>query len=970
MPVYASAQTPDRITILENFGNYDSGEPLFVYGQIASILDDSFLIMQIFNPQGDLCQIQQLMPLPNGAFVTDVIPLKGRICGIPGEYEIKLFYGDYSTSTTFSVSSDTFTKLTNDDMISSGKNLLSIHGNVIGKLFDISSPISNQTSNNLSELESDFVALWGEFFVDDLIVEINPLIRPAVSSSLNSVQQLLDEDEISFEIAKSIDEIIFASIFYYEIGDKTKSIDLLTDAFVDIRNVNPEKASVQRTPTFDELEQTLLNLMKKSDTVMSKSVKSEVGFIFARGTAPVYSDEITELIDVLSKSRYLDVVSRKQSDLYRLVQNEWESLKPTLMAKESIDELITSTIRVTELHQAAILLRELDSVDRFISSDSEENSDLANLIQPDWNALESNLALASSVEDILESESKIHQMVQVIDISSRISKSVEISQASGIDSVHVSDWKLLLERVENADSIDDILEIVSEFHDSMTELREKRNPLAVLEFQYKTMKEKAELQADYENLFLIDNALKILKTAKQMESGNPSIMRIDRIEVLLSWVSDISPKIQNDLDSYNKDAYKIRASDILQRAKSLENLVELSLTKNRFLPNYIEFTETFNEKIDNVRDLVIKNDLDQADELVRNLFDEWSLVSKAYTDDPLGSDVGYTADEIKRIDFRKKLDTFSNMVSTFYNAGFSGYVDEYNQMMADADEMIELANFVDAESKIFEIGDYLSEHLVLDNASIIYDISFDPEKDIWVINGATEKSIFDRRENLYVTVYNMDGTTHSSLEFIDTKQGNFFTQWIAPTDPGLYVVMLQYKDSQASQIVHVEEEFAYEYNDADLSMVDLAREFEELETFAEKFGGESFVGNPRFAAVINEIEFAFKDKDAKTIDDNLDELKIIIERYLPIRSRVAVVEAIYDDDKLIVSGAVQKTLAFREDLFVDVYDQRGTLIEEIALKDNSSGLFTEVVSRSFESGVYVTQLQYHDVVVTDFFNVK
>ena len=89
-----------------------------------------------------------------------------------------------------------------------------------------------------------------------------------------------------------------------------------------------------------------------------------------------------------------------------------------------------------------------------------------------------------------------------------------------------------------------------------------------------------------------------------------------------------------------------------------------------------------------------------------------------------------------------------------------------------------------------------------------------------------------------------------------------------------------------------------------------------------------------------------------------------------MRSRVAVVEAIYDDDKLIVSGAVQKTLAFREDLFVDVYDQKGTLIEEIALKDNSSGLFTEVLSRPFESGLYVTQLQYHDVIVTDFFNVR
>ena len=726
-----------------------------------------------------------------------------------------------------------------------------------------------------------------------MIIEINPLIRPAVTSSLDSVQKLLDDDEISFEIAKSIDEIVFASIFYYEIGDKTKAIDLLTDAFVDVRNVNPEKTPNQRAPTFDELEETLLNLMKKSDTVMSKSVKSEVGFIFARGTAPVYSDEITELIDVLSKSRYLDVVSRKQSDLYKLVQNDWESLKPSLMAKESIDELISSSIRVTELHQAAILLRELDSVDRFISSDSEENSDLAVLIEPDWSALERDLALATSVEDILDSESKINQMVQVIDISSRISKSVEISQISGIDSTLVNEWKSLLERVENADSVDEILEIVSEFDTSMTELREKRNPLVVLEFQYKAMKEKAELQADYENLFLIDNALQILDTAKQMESGNPSITRIDRIEVLLSWASDMSPKIQSDLDAYNKDAYKIRASDILQRAKSLENLVELSLTKNRFLPNYIEFTEKFNEKIDLVRDIVIQNDLDLADEMVRDLFDEWSVVSKAYTDDPLGSDVGYTADEIKRIDFRKKLDAYSNMVSTFYNAGFSAYVDEYNQKMSDANEMIELANFVDAESKISEIGQYLSEYLVLDHDSIIYDISFDSEKSVWVINGATEKSIFDRRENLYVTVYNMDGTTHSSLEFTDTKQGNFFTQWIAPADPGLYVVMLQYKDSKASQIVHVQEEYDYEYTATDLNMVELAREFEELESFAEEFGGENYLDNPRFASVINEIEFAFKDKDAEDVDDNLKELKTIIERYLPVRSRVAVVEAIF-----------------------------------------------------------------------------
>ena len=969
MPVYASAQSSDRITVLDTFGDYDRGDSLFIYGHVA-IVDDSFLIMQIINPHGDLCQIQQLMPLTNGDFITDVIPLQGRVCGVVGEYEIKLFYGDYSKSTTFNVSSDSFSAPTSDEKITLAKNLVSYQASVVSKLFDIPSPISNQTSNNLSDLESEYVALWSEFFVDDLLIEIEPLIRPAVSSSLDSVRQLLDDDEISFDTAKSINKMIFSSIFYYEIGDVPKAIGLLTDVFVEIRNLNPEKTTIQRTPTFDELEETLLNLMKKSDTIMNRQVQQEVGFIFARGTAPVYTDEIADLIDVLSKARYLDIVSRKQSDLYRLVQNDWERLKLSFDSKESIDDLLTSKTQVSDLHQVSLILQKLDNVDRFISSDSEENSDLANLIMPDWDALERDLALATSVDDILESELKINQMAQVIDISSRINKSVEISQSIDVDSSLITDWKLLLERVENANSIDAILEIVSKFDASMTDLREKRNPLLVLEFQYISMREKAEIQADYKNLFLIDNALKILDTAKQMESGNPSIMRIDRIEVLLTWVSGKATEIQTDLNSYNKDAFKVRASDILQRAKSIENLVELSLTKNRFLPNYIEFTETFNEKIDNVRDLVIKNDLDQADQLVRELFDEWTMVSKAYTDDPLGSDVGYTADEIKRIEFRKMLDAFSNTVSTFYNPGFSEYVDEYNEKMDAANVSIDIANFVDTESKISEIAAYLSEHLVLNNERIMYDISFDLEKDIWVIKGATEKSAFDRRENLYATVMNMDGSTHSSLEFTDTKQGNFYTQWFAPTESGLYIVELQYQNSKATQIVHVPEEFDYESPTSNLNMVDLAREFEELQSFAKEFGGENFDSNPRFASVINEIKSSFTDANAESASDNLDELRLIIERYLPIRNPTAPIEASYDGAKLVISGRVLKLVEFSEDLFIDVYDQKGDLVKEIILKDDSSGLFTEVIQQSFTPGVYVVQLQYHNLIVTDFFNVK
>jgi len=75
-------KSSDRITILDNFGEYDKGEPLFIYGNVANPIENAFLIMQIINPKGDLCQIQQLIPLSNGAFLTEVIPLEGRICGL------------------------------------------------------------------------------------------------------------------------------------------------------------------------------------------------------------------------------------------------------------------------------------------------------------------------------------------------------------------------------------------------------------------------------------------------------------------------------------------------------------------------------------------------------------------------------------------------------------------------------------------------------------------------------------------------------------------------------------------------------------------------------------------------------------------------------------------------------------------------------------------------------------------------
>ncbi len=972
VPAYAAAQSTDKIVIQDNFGEFDRGDLVFLFGSITQVEAESFLILQIINPDGDICNIQQLTPLSNGIFLTEQIPLQGSICGLEGRYDVRVFYGDSSASAEFTTTSEIYQKPSPGNYLDiaadlTSQKIASLEKNVGTTLTEYTYRLGNATAGgSLEKVEGVYTDLWLDFVADDEIHEIDPGIRPAVISALDTTTGLLEEDKFSFDIANDIDRDIFSAVFYYEIGDKKAAIDKLNDVFVSIKNVDPIKVK-RKALSFAELEQTVQNLMTKTGFILSKDVKEELAFIFSRGTAPIYATELNDLLDLLTEARYLDVISRKDSPLYRLVQNEWESRRASLADKGSIEDLLEPKEKVTKLHSAALLLRDLDNVDRFISRDSKSNSDLANVIMPDWRDLESDLRLATSVDDILDAATEIRNMRDIVDISSRITKVVEISESTSIDSGIVDGWENLLEEIKMARSVPEMLLIVSEFDRSINEFREKRSPLTILKFEYEKLKAKANLQADYDNILKINDALRIIETAQQIEAGNPTVSRIDRIEVLLVGVSEAVPAIRADLESYTKDAYNVRAGDILKRIKSIENLVESSLISKRFLPGFTDFAESMNVRLDEIRELVINDELARADDLVGEMFSEWQLVTSAYAKDPYGSKKGYNLDELKKIEFRERIEVMNVAVKNFYNVNFEPHADEYSDLTSDAYDLIDRGNFIDAESKILEIGDFLGENLALKHDRIIFDISYDQEDANWVLSGYLNKMI-DWRQNIYLTIYDKDANIQNELKFTDTRQGEFLTRWHSPTEPGMYIVSLEWENTEASQIVYVPKVVDYDYTDKDLSIVELAREFEELESFIESFGGDNYK-NDRFGDLMLDIEKALEDKDAQKAKRGITTLTTAIERYLPERSKNAVIEVSYDNGKLVLAGAVKKTLVFSEDLFVDVFDQKKKQIDEIFLKDSSSGQFSETVFLPLKPGTYVAQLDYHGTLVTDFFTV-
>ena len=977
VPTSAFSQS-SRITLLDTFGDYKKGENVFIFGQLSQVSPDLYVVTQIINPNGDLCQIQQLRPLSDGNFITDPIPLIGKICGMTGKYDIRIFYGDYTASSSFNVKNEKLSEKSSKDYLVSAVSLIESKISAAKSKGSISSEYEARFSDlkstsDISKLKSLYSDLFLAYPSESDVLDLDSRIRPAIETAFATTKSLVSASKLDVAAAKKIDMQTAGVTFYSGIGDDKSAVKELSDVYVSLINVDPQKSQQEKQLSYAELNQLLLNLMTKSGSIMNRLVKEEIGFIFARGTGPVYADELNDLVDLLTEARLLDGTLKKEDNLSRLIRTEWSTLRESLLAKETLAKFLEAKPKVDKLYEAATLLRNLDKVDRFVSSDETQNSELAVLIKPRLDSLMSKLAGATTPDDIISSQKEIVDMKNVIEISSRISSTISFAKNNAASQDTVESFQVLLDNVKAAQTLDEILKIVSDYESSINDLREKRSPLSTLKFEYEKLKAKAELQSDYESLNTINNALKVIETAIEIEKGNPTINKIDKIEVLLNYYNTQTSVIMTKLDSYTKDAYKIRASEILQRAKSIENLILLGERHNKFLPGYTDFTDSMKIRLDKARDLVVKKDLDAADEQVRALFDEWRQVSEKYDEDPFGSESGYSLDELKRIEYRKKLDDLSNFVTTFYNADFDS--EKFIDMTDDAYQKIDLGNFDDADKKLKEIRDYVSDNLEENHKKILFDISYNPESQTWAMNGAVDKELFDRRENLYLTVYDMHGAQHSTLKFSDTKDGDFFTQWFAPTEPGFYVVKLQWRNAIASQIVDVAEKPTVTAKTPPPSQeytqnVDLARQYEDLQNFIKVFGTDGYNSNKaKFDSVSTDIENSLHDKDLSSAKSKIKELQSLIERYLPVRSKVGVLDAYVDDGKLYISGAIYKTVSFPEDIYVDIFDQSGEKIDEIPLKDNASGHFNQVLSKSYGPGVYVAQLEYHELKVSDFFRI-
>ena len=532
-PAYVGAQS-GGIVLLDSFGEFSKGDSVFIYGNVGLPEPNSYLILKITNPRGDICQIQQILPLQDGTFVMDKVPLRGNICGIDGVYEIEVFYGYKKNTATFSVSSIVKSEPTNSQYVVTAAEYVNQVIDDLRPADSASLKLRLADSNDLRVSLYVFKDAVDYDITDNLLYGVDAVFRPAIYSFLNAADDLEQSGKITSDTKTTLSDDVITSIFYYQIGDKNTALDIIYRTYNVLTSSDPTTENTVSVP-YEDLEDTLLNLMTKTGSVMSRDVQKEIALIFSRGQGPIYADDLGEMLDLLSKTRFLDVILLKDDPIYSALNSEWETERLTLVDKQTIVDLLEKSPDVDILHDATLLLRGLDSVERFISTPSgTSETNLATLIEPEWTSLYRYLNTTSSAQDILGKKSEIESMKSVTQISERISKAVDLSENTGIGVELSDEWALLLVEVDGARSLEEILSIISQFDTTITELREKRNPLSILTFEYNRMAEQAQRQADYANLAIIEEALKILKAASILDANGSTTSRIDRAELLLT----------------------------------------------------------------------------------------------------------------------------------------------------------------------------------------------------------------------------------------------------------------------------------------------------------------------------------------------------------------------------------------------------------------------------------------------------
>ncbi len=677
-------------------------------------------------------------------------------------------------------------------------------------------------------------------------------------------------------------------------------------------------------------------------------------------------DDVDSILHILQEISFLENLDESK---YFPIQHEWETTKRDLKIQSNITDLLSFKEKIHQIYDAVFLIQLSENITKRIS-DTENLPHLKSILKSKWNSVKSGLANAKSTDDVLKHKLEIGYTEKILDSGLRLYDKTNYLKANQlIDPTITHTWSLFLNSISESTSITSAHSHLTEYIKKFSEIENKL--IAKSESEYKKHIKNSQNLGLSEQTKEINKILDSLHMAKSIKSNkNPFDNSNDEIINHILYKSGTKfSEIDSKIKYYHSDEYQKNQDELKEKSLQLQKIIDDTYDE---IPVYhdilykIENRLSYSKTLDPI-------ELEKTQHLTSALFFELENLYREYKFVKNYSPI-YESDQLSAIDkktiYFELLDDILKILDTYDDSRFDQYRKEFYLMIEDAQKSIEIGSFKLGHEKTYDALKFLKNNLLEDDPRIIFNVSFDDSQNLWDIDGGVYKHSFNSRGKMSFVLYDVDGNNIGELDFLNTKHGEFKVLWHKDVSPGLYIAKISHGNSHDYQIISIQNEHGTKFSQKEIEIMSFASQYEKLENFLHVFGGDNYKQyDSKFTSIIQTIQSKLKEGTTSDVQKNIDELKKVTQRYIPIHSTDAIIEADNVHGMISISGKVSKLIDFREALFISIFDENGKRIYEKIIYDDSKGNFEFLLVKPAQSGLVVVQLEYHDFVATDIISI-
>ena len=644
-----------------------------------------------------------------------------------------------------------------------------------------------------------------------------------------------------------------------------------------------------------------------------------------------------------------------------------QELRYMLLQTKTMSDLIIHQDRIQNMESAINVLDHTKKIAEMLRYNPILDS--KQYLHDIWEPIQQKIQHSESIEDIISFQTDNDRMEKIITYNYKIHDNIHSPVFTLIMPEIKSVWSDYKEEMSEVKSIIQMTNIATKYYNQVGKI--DSSIISKWEEKIISLKEYAKKQDNHEDLMRIDKNIKNLNMVKKIQKIQHPLDSDAQSKAILYNLSQNYLKIKLDLDEF--DRYLENKNEIKQKLDYLQ--------KKANDPYSIKSMPEFEPKIKNtvhhmsyITNALETNDYKYAQQMIDALEREWNNFEQFYPEirnyTPIYKQSDISTFNKKQI-YLEEISKMDALIGSLDIKSTSLEYKKYQKLIHESKASILYGNFDVGHEKIYDALDYASKNFLDHDPRIIMDITYD-DSNLLTVNGAIYKHSMNSRDSVLFYLFDQDDKILESRSYT-TKHGDFQILLNGKIEPGIYIAQVQYGHAKESQIISIQKDTIKNmvFTQAELSIMELANTFENLEDFLTKFNDTVSENQlQEIQLLISNIKQELADGKIKEAAKSIQEFKNKIKLYVPIQSSKIAIDVSTTDSIVKITGKTAKLVQYREPIFLTIFNQDGKRVyEQMAYDDKYGSINIEIPAHAFR-GLAIVQVEYHDFLARDTVEIK